>query len=95
MSDDDYDIGEIFAARREEGKLRKASNRCTSTVLLESHNVHFEVKNDGHHLICRFGGKTADFWPGTGKYGIRTGSSKPVLYRRGVFNLLRDLGVKR
>lgn len=70
---------------------RRASNRDNSATILTERDVSFESKNDGAHLIVRHNGKTADFWPGTGKYSIRgTGQ-----YRRGVFNLLRDLGVQK
>jgi hypothetical protein len=70
---------------------RRAGNRENSAAILVEREIAFDSKNDGAHLIVRHNGKTADFWPGTGKYSLRgTG-----VYRRGVFNLLRDLGVKR
>lgn len=83
------DLGELFAAAREAGRERRASNRETTPEVLRQHGVRFVVKNDGAHLIVTHGDKVADLWPGTGKYNVR-GSTR---YKRGVFNLLRDLGV--
>ena len=84
------EMGEMFNAAREAGKARRASNRETSPDILRKRGVGFETKNDGAHLIVRHADKVADFWPGTGKYNVRGSKS----YRRGVFNLLRDIGVK-
>ena len=83
------DMGELFNAMRVAGRERRASNRETSPAILREHGISFEVKNDGAHLVVKHNGFTADFWPGTGKYQVRTKG----WYRRGVFNLLRDLGV--
>lgn len=83
------DMGDTFNAMREAGKQRRASNRETTPDLLRRHGIQFDEKNGGAHLIVRHAGKVADLWPGTGKYQVR-GSGK---YRRGVFNLLRDLDV--
>lgn len=84
------ELGEIYSAMREAGREKRASNRDTSPAILARHGVAFETKNDGAHLIVRHGGKVADFWPGTGKYNVRGVKH----YRRGVFNLLRDLGAR-
>ena len=84
------DMGDVFNAMRKAGRERRASNRETSPEVLRDHGVAFEVKNGGAHLIVRHGDRVADLWPGTGKYQVRgTGH-----YRRGVFNMLRDLGVE-
>ena len=84
---DDMTISEWGAAMRDLGKERRANNRTSTPEVLRQHGIAFDVRNDGAHLIVRHGGKIADLWPGTGKYRIR-GASR---YRRGVFNLLRDL----
>ncbi len=84
------DMGDIFNAMREIGRERRATNRESTPAILTEHGVKFESKNGGAHLIVRHAGKTADLWPGTGKYQVR-GAGK---YRRGVFNLMRDLGIK-
>ncbi len=73
-----------------ESAERRESNRENSAKVLADHGVQFETKNIGAHLIVTHGGKTADFWPGTGKYILR-GGGKPG---RGVFNLLKLLGAK-
>ena len=77
---------------RRAGQERRAANRQSSASLLESKGVGFESKNSGAHLIVRCGAKVADFWPGTGKYAVRNPAG--VTYKRGVFNLLKDLGVE-
>lgn len=74
---------------KEESQAKRAGNRENSAKILESRNVPFLSMNSGAHLIVSYNGKTADFWPGTGKYQVR-GTGK---YKRGVFNLLKDLGV--
>lgn len=83
------DMGDLFNAAREAGRERRASNRETTPEVLRQHGVQFQVKNGGAHLIVQHGGKVADLWPGTGKYQVRGSGG----YRRGVFNLLRELGV--
>ncbi|WP_054912480.1 hypothetical protein [Pseudomonas sp. NBRC 111127] len=73
-----------------ESAERRARNRQGSAEILAERGVQFEVKNMGAHLIVSHEGKVADFWPGTGKY-IPRGGGRPG---RGVFNLLKLLGVK-
>jgi hypothetical protein len=89
------DMGEIFNALREAGRERRASNRGTTAELLRVRGVEFEAKNGGAHLVVRHAGKVADLWPGTGKYRVRMPGGKGERYRRGVFNLLKDIGVAR
>ena len=88
------DMGELFNAHREESQARRASHRETTPELLRQHGVAFDTKNDGAHLVVRHAGKVADLWPGTGKYRVRRPGGNGEQYRRGVFNLLRDLGVQ-
>lgn len=73
-----------------ESQERRADNRASSVKVLEAHGVDHEIKNDGVHIIVSHGGMTVDFWPGTGKF-IPRGAGRPG---RGVFNLLRLLGVE-
>jgi hypothetical protein len=73
-----------------ESAERRASNRQSSAEVLSEHGIQFEPKNMGAHLIVSHDGKVVDFWPGTGKYIPRDGG-KPG---RGVFNLLKLLGIK-
>lgn len=73
-----------------ESAERRAKNRQSSAEILAERGVQFEAKNMGAHLIVSHDGKVADFWPGTGKY-IPRGGGRPG---RGVFNLLKLLGVK-
>ena len=75
----------------EESRIRRASHRESSAKVLADHGISFESKNDGAHLIVKHGDNIADFWPGTGKFIIR-GSAK---YGRGVFNLLKRIGVAK
>lgn len=85
------EIGETFASLREEGRERRANNRESTPEVLRAHGVSFVSKNAGAHLIVTHGKHVADLWPGTGKYQVR-GTGR---YKRGVFNLLRDLGIER
>lgn len=76
---------------------KRRNNRASSRELLVLHGVQFTSKNDGAHLIVveKQTGMVIDFWPATGKwvwrdaidYGDRTEG-------RGVFNLLKHMGVK-
>ncbi|MNN70290.1 hypothetical protein D3C81_1861330 [compost metagenome] len=68
---------------------RRASNRERSALKLQELGISFVSNNDGAHLIVMHAGKTVDFWPGTGKF-IPRGAGRPG---RGVFNLLKHLGV--
>lgn len=86
------DWSEFSAAMRQQSQDRRASNRQSSATLLEEKCVSFESRNDGAHLIVQHGGHVVDFWPGTGKYVFRPAA--PWKYKRGVFNLLKDLGVR-
>lgn len=74
-----------------ESSERRAANRDSSAQVLSDHGVSFESKNMGAHLIVSCDGKVADFWPGTGKY-IPRGFGRQG---RGVFNLLKLLGIKK
>lgn len=81
------DLGETFADYHESRRQKKKENMSSSAQILQSRDITFESHNNGVHLIVTHNKKIADFWPSTGKYSIR-GSNR---YRRGVFNLLRDL----
>lgn len=86
------DTSEIFDSLREMRREKKQQNLHMSTQILLHKGIEFEEKNYGFHLIVRHSGKVADFWPSTGKYQVRGEGSGH--YRRGVFNLLRDLNVE-
>lgn len=73
-----------------ESQARRADNRAGSADMLQELGVSFERNNMGAHLIVSHDGKVVDFWPGTGKY-IPRGFGRPG---RGVFNLLKLIGVK-
>lgn len=72
-----------------ESAERRASNRESSADLLTERGIEFEAKNGGVHLIVKHNEKTADFWPGTGKFIVRGGRQG-----RGVFNMLQAIGFK-
>lgn len=81
------DMGEMYQAQKEASVIKRQSNRENSAELLTNRGISFVSKNNGAHLIVTHNERTADFWPGTGKYKFRDRSK----FRRGVFNLLRDL----
>lgn len=80
------DMGDDFRAMRKASQDKRARNREYSAKALTGAGIRYESKNGGAHLIVRHEGRTADFWPGTGKYSIRGGKQG-----RGVFNLIRAL----
>lgn len=85
MSAEDFaGMSEFF---REQSKIRRAGNRQSSLQILQVKGYDVAVKNDGAHLIVTHAGIVADLWPGTGKYKLRTSER----YKRGVFNLIKEL----
>lgn len=85
----EYTEADARADRAAASQMRRASNRQNSANILHRAGVRFDMKNDGAHLIVKSNPIT-DFWPGTGKY-IQRGTLKEG---RGVFNLLKLIGVK-
>ena len=78
------DMGDIFKSLKEDRRVKKSSNKESSTQILIDNGIEFESKNNGVHLIitCRSG--KIDFWPSTGKWtprGERDG--------RGISKLIR------
>ncbi|HEX5461853.1 MAG TPA: hypothetical protein VFX20_17955 [Steroidobacteraceae bacterium] len=84
------DMGEDFRAYREHWQEKRADNREQSTQILTDCGIGFISRNMGAHLTVTHAGKIVDFWPGTGKWIDRAGPKG-----RGVFPLLRHLGVQR
>lgn len=84
------DMGDDFRALRKYRKEKRQSNLLNSTEILKSHNINFEEKNGGVHLIIRHNDKVLDFYPSTGLWWDRENRWP----KRGVFPLLRYLGVK-
>ena len=79
------DMGDIFKALKEDRKIKKSSNKESSTQILIDHGIEFESKNDGVHLIVTCGTGKIDFWPSTGKWTPRgerdgRGISKLIVY---------------
>lgn len=62
------ELGDTFRAMKEESKTRRESHRKTSPELLTAHNISFESKNWGAHLVVSCKPNLIDFWPGTGKW---------------------------
>ena len=85
------DVGETFNAMREAGKEKRERNRESSPKILRQHDIEFEEKNMGAHLIVKHNGYVIDFWPGTGKW-IDRATSK---HRRGVYGLMRHIGAEK
>lgn len=75
---------EMWEARKEESKSRRAKHRQNSTAILKAKGIPFESKNGGAHLIVD---GRIDYWPGTGKYTVR----KTQHSGRGIFNLLKTI----
>lgn len=84
------DMADDFNAMRQDSQERRSFNRKSSAQILEHSRVNFESKNGGAHLVVRHEKTVVDFWPGTGKWIARDFD----VSGRGVFPLLRYLGVK-
>lgn len=82
------DVGDTFRAFKEAGKVKKQRNLEYSTSELIRLGVRFTSKNSGIHLIVYSKESTFDFYPSTGKFARRGGK-----WKRGLKNLLRDIGV--
>lgn len=82
------DMGEMYKDWDIKKKEKKSQNKCQSTEMVMKQDFESVYShNFGSHLVIRNNGKTADFWPSTGKYNIRSESN----YKRGVKNLIKDL----
>lgn len=73
---------------REASLQKRQRNYEYAIALFLELSVPFEVMKDWRHLVVRYKGKVADFWPTTGQYAIRC--AQPV-YRRGIRKLLEEL----
>ena len=78
------ELSETWRAHKAASQQKRASNREQSTALLEAAGIVFEVKNNGAHLIVEGPDSYVDFWPGTGRWIVR--SNKKAGF--GVRNLL-------
>ena len=67
------------------GVNKRASNRQWSTQHLVDKGIAFQSKNKGAHLIVESPIGLIDFWPGTGKWIVR--SNKKT--KRGVRELIK------
>lgn len=86
VDDEESDLVAGFRAMDELSKARRASNRDGSPKILEREGISFSSRNYGAHLIVYGKVRTADFWPGTGRWIIRGGKKG-----FGVFNLVKLL----
>jgi hypothetical protein len=76
------ELGEIFAAWKEESKRKKLSNAESSRYTLLNSGVKFQDLSDTHLRVGEF-----DFWPSTGLF-IHIKTKKRG---RGVFNLIKKI----
>jgi len=88
------DIGEVYRAMHEDRKAKRKDNTAKSSriirrVMENYADLTMVPKNNGVHLILSRGEKTIDFWPSTGKFLVRG----ELRYRRGVFKVLKELGI--
>lgn len=84
------DMGDMWREVREEMREKRAANREASADILRERGVAFTELNIGAHLVVKHGGRTVDFWPGTGLWHARP---QPGKKGRGVFRMLAWLGV--
>lgn len=69
------DLGDDYRAMNADEQAKRASNREQSAQYLTKHDILFESKNNGAHLIVEGNDGYIDFWPGTGKWKTRKGKS--------------------
>lgn len=84
------DMAEVFNFMKKAAKEKRELNRLQSPAVLKRYGVAYSERNGGAHLICQYGPRMADFWPGTGRWQLRNGKSG-----RGVFKLCAALGAKK
>lgn len=84
------DMGDDFRAWKQARIEKRAANRDAGAKYLADMGILFTACNDGAHLIVTHMGKTADYWPGTGKFKVREGK-----WGRGVTNLVDALTDRR
>lgn len=84
------DMGDMFKDLNIEKKRKKRKNLEWSTNKLKELGVDFESKNDGILLVVKNGADVCNFYPSTGRYMVRCG-----IWKRGINNLLKDMGVKK
>jgi len=82
---DSMDMAEAGKFMKDMSQKKRASHREKSAEVLDSHQIVYEEKNNGAHLIVQGDKCFIDFWPGTGRWKLRTGKTG-----FGVFNLLKE-----
>lgn len=85
------DHGDEFRAMCEASRAKRAANRESTAELLRRLKINFRIHNGGAHIVVTHGQKQVDIWPGTGKWIARNQSKTTG---RGVFNMLKFLGVR-
>ena len=90
------DMGEGWAEHKKQRQEKKASNRESSANRLDEIGIPYVSKNGGAHLIVSIYGvdtkkqQIIDFWPGTGKWIVRSGEKG-----RGIRSLLEEANKRR
>lgn len=67
------ELADDFRAMKKANQEKKSNNREQSAQYLKRHDIPFETKNNGAHLIVEGKDCFVDFWPGTGKWITRKG----------------------
>ena len=88
------DMGEYWRdvrpAMRAKSKKKRAVNRESAANILAAADIDFQEKNGGAHLVVTYGGRTVDFWPGTGLW-IERDTPKQRRGKCGVYRLIAEL----
>lgn len=88
------DYADFSRSLRESSKHRRARNRDNGAAILREYEIVFETLNEGRHLVVRYAGHVIDYWPGTGRW-IARDTRDPIGEGRGVFRMLRALGIRK
>lgn len=68
----DDSTADTFRILKKQNQEKRAHNRTVSQEELRKRGYQFEVKNGDAHLIVQTSRGVVDFWPGTGKFRIRS-----------------------
>jgi len=62
------DMVDMYREMKEAESARRAERRVSAPDMLRAHNIVFDVKNGGAHLIINTRSGCVDFWPGTQRW---------------------------
>jgi len=80
------ELADDFRAMQDRSKDKRATNRAKAVATLQEKGIIFTEHNYGAHLIVEGRDCYIDYWPGTGKWNMRSGKRG-----FGLNNLLKEI----